>query len=173
MDGKQHGNRRRTKIVMRDMQSRMIRETTLIPLVALTVFAVTVTEIGRRVIAEAAEALVELPNLDFLLIAVMLMTTLMVGSILYVAFRFTHRVAGPSYRLIESLKRMQQGDVDFQIRLRKGDFLTEVADQFNATLTALQQRQSAAANRAPESRDGETSEPAAAGAFAANSASGD
>ena len=140
MDSKQNVNRRRTKVVMRDMQSRLIRETSLIPLVGLTVLAVTVTELGRRVIGEASAALVELPHLDNLLIAVAVMTSLVVGAVLYVAFRFTHRVAGPSYRLIESLKRVQRGDVDFQIRLRNGDFLTEVADEFNKTLEALQQR---------------------------------
>jgi hypothetical protein len=140
MQCKTNGNRRKTKVIMRDMQARLIRETSLIPLVGLTVLAVTVTELGRRVIGEASAALVELPHLDMLLIAVAVMTSFIVGAVLYVAFRFTHRVAGPSYRLIESLKRVQRGDVDFQIRLRKGDFLTEVADEFNKTLEALQQR---------------------------------
>jgi methyl-accepting chemotaxis protein len=77
-------------------------------------------------------------ELERLLMAVVCLTPAMAGAILYVAFRSSHRIAGPTFRLVESLKRIASGDVDFRVRLRRGDLLTEIADELNRALDAIQ-----------------------------------
>jgi len=45
--------------------------------------------------------------------------------------KFLHRVAGPIYRCRKTLIVLNQGKVPDRIRLRSGDFFTEVADEIN------------------------------------------
>ncbi len=45
--------------------------------------------------------------------------------------KFLHRVAGPIYRCRKTLIVLNQGKVPDRIRLRNGDFFTEVADEIN------------------------------------------
>ena len=133
-------NRRRTRVVLKDMQGRLMLQTTVLPLGALAALTIAVTVLCRRVLAEAAEFEIAMPHVELLLITVLCLTSAMAGAILYVAFRFSHRVAGPSYRIIQSLKQAQTGDLAARTKLRDGDFLTEVADQLNETLATLQQQ---------------------------------
>lgn len=42
-----------------------------------------------------------------------------------------HRVAGAAYRIERSLDRMNEGDFSEPISLRKGDYLTRIADRLN------------------------------------------
>ena len=44
------------------------------------------------------------------------------------------RVAGPEYRLIQSLRRLRAGDASFRIHLRRGDLLHGLAEECNALL---------------------------------------
>ena len=44
---------------------------------------------------------------------------------------FTHRMAGPIYRLRVSLDRMIEGDYDFSIQLRKDDFYQNLAQKLD------------------------------------------
>ena len=45
--------------------------------------------------------------------------------------KFLHRVAGPIYRCRKTLIMLNQGRIPDPIRLRAGDFFTEVADEIN------------------------------------------
>jgi len=49
----------------------------------------------------------------------------------------THHIAGPLYRLKVSLKRLAQGDFNFQIKFRDRDFLLDFPGYFNTTLNHL------------------------------------
>lgn len=53
------------------------------------------------------------------------------------ASRVAHRVAGPEYRLCQSLQRIRGGDLSFRIHLRKGDMLTGLAQECNELLDWL------------------------------------
>jgi hypothetical protein len=53
------------------------------------------------------------------------------------ASRVAHRVAGPEYRLRQSLQRIRGGDLSFRINLRKGDMLTGLAQECNELLDWL------------------------------------
>ena len=63
-----------------------------------------------------------------------------------VSFWVTHRFAGPVYRLEQSLKQIASGDLGFQVRLRSGDDLQELAVLVNQIIhqqaTALKTVQS-------------------------------
>ena len=52
----------------------------------------------------------------------------------------THRIAGPAYRLKRTLQQVISGSPPRRIRLRKGDYLTELADAVNDLLLALRQQ---------------------------------
>jgi hypothetical protein len=47
------------------------------------------------------------------------------------------RLAGPEYRVIQSLRRMRSGDLTFRLSLRRSDLLRDVADECNAVLDWL------------------------------------
>lgn len=68
----------------------------------------------------------------------------------------THRFAGPMYRFHSSIKRLAAGEDVPPIRLRKGDFWTEFADDFNVLLKRL----------ADERHDAEAEEPEPVGCAA-------
>jgi len=54
--------------------------------------------------------------------------------------RFTHRFAGPIYRFRKTIQAISRGEPVDLVRLRKGDFLTEMRDEFNEMLKALEER---------------------------------
>jgi hypothetical protein len=56
------------------------------------------------------------------------------------AIRFTHRLVGPLVRFRRTMQSITQGELVRPIKLREGDYLTELRDDFNHMLEALQQR---------------------------------
>jgi methyl-accepting chemotaxis protein len=52
----------------------------------------------------------------------------------------SHRIAGPAYRLCQSIKRLRTGDYDFAVVLRKKDHLKNVADNLNELIVSLKRR---------------------------------
>ncbi len=53
---------------------------------------------------------------------------------------YTHRIAGPAYRICRVLKSLARGQLSAPVRLRAGDFLTELADTLNQALIFLNQQ---------------------------------
>ena len=53
------------------------------------------------------------------------------------AYRLVSRLLGPSYRLIDAMKRVRTGDIGFRVHLRRGDMLLNVANEFNQMLDWL------------------------------------
>ena len=54
--------------------------------------------------------------------------------------RFGHRVVGPIYRFRKTMQAVAAGEPVRPIKLRKDDFLTEMRDDFNEMLEALQRQ---------------------------------
>ena len=54
--------------------------------------------------------------------------------------RFSHRIVGPLVRIRKTLQEMAAGELVRPIKLRDGDYLTELRDDFNKMLEALQKR---------------------------------
>lgn len=129
--------RRKRLIVDSSSQARMVRRIALLPLAVLCLAAVAMAYMSSRVIDEATRSSVELPSLAALLMT-MLTFLLAAGALTTVqALRYSHTVAGPTYRLQQSIRRIREGDLDFRITLRRDDELTAIADELNALIETL------------------------------------
>jgi hypothetical protein len=58
----------------------------------------------------------------------------------YDALRFSHRLVGPMVRFRKAMNAIAEGEPVRPIKLREDDFLTELRDDFNKMLEALQKR---------------------------------
>lgn len=58
----------------------------------------------------------------------------------YDAIRFSHRMVGPMVRFRATMEAIARGEAVRPIKLRNGDFVTELRDDFNKMLEALQKR---------------------------------
>ena len=56
---------------------------------------------------------------------------------LYISFKISHRVAGPLYRLNEHLKAINATGKLEEINFRKGDYFTEIQDNFNKVVKRI------------------------------------
>lgn len=66
---------------------------------------------------------------------------ILVGALfLYDAMKFAHRLVGPMYRFRKMMQAITAGEEMQLMRLREGDFLQELKDDFNDMLRALEQR---------------------------------
>ena len=51
----------------------------------------------------------------------------------------SHKLAGPVYRFEQVCKAIAKGDFSQRVRLRKGDFFTELQDDFNAMMDRVEE----------------------------------
>src|SRR5262249_49137409 len=56
------------------------------------------------------------------------------------AVKFTHRLVGPLYRFRKTIQAVAKGEPVRLVRLREGDLLTDLRDDFNEMLETLQRR---------------------------------
>jgi nitrogen fixation/metabolism regulation signal transduction histidine kinase len=75
---------------------------------------------------------------DYLPVGVCLL--LLVPVIAWDAIRFTHRLVGPMVRFRNTMQTIAEGETVRPIRLREGDYLTDLRDDFNHMLESLQRR---------------------------------
>ncbi len=129
---------RRTQIVINEgMQRRIINAITLVPMGGLAISTLIVAVFCRRLLSEALAADAELPSLTPLFAAVLIFFVICSLVMGVQGLRFSHRIAGPTYRLCQSMERIRSGDIAFRVTLRKGDYLTEAAAEFNKMLDWL------------------------------------
>lgn len=80
-----------------------------------------------------------LPDLIFIIKLIIL--ALVGGGFFWLLSAFAgHRIAGPIYRLNQSLKEVIKGDYSLRIHLRKKDFFQDIADTFNKMNESLEKR---------------------------------
>ncbi len=94
----------------------------------------------RHLVGGAADAAYA-PNLSLIIrtnAIFILLVTLFMGTY---TLLLSHRMAGPAYRINNSIRRALDGDYQFQIVLRKNDFLHDVADNMNILLQQLAHRE--------------------------------
>lgn len=73
---------------------------------------------------------------DFL--PALVLVALLLPAAAWDALKFSHRLVGPLVRFRKTLQDMAAGQPVQPIKLRSGDYLTEMRDEFNAMLEALQ-----------------------------------
>ena len=92
----------------------------------------------ERLQGEALEANVELPSIVPVLLSVAGFVVVAMILVIFNSLRFSNRVAGPMYRIQKILERVRQGEHDLRVRLRKDDFLVELAGSLNEFLAWLE-----------------------------------
>ena len=72
------------------------------------------------------------------------LTMLVTSHVIYAALIgvlcifFSHKIAGPLYKLKMFLTNIREGSSDREVHFRKGDYFLEIADEVNKTLHYLQ-----------------------------------
>lgn len=80
-----------------------------------------------------------LPTLLFILKLIIMVTV--GGGFFWMLSAFAgHRIAGPIYRLDQSLKEVTKGNYNLRIQFRKKDFFQHVATTFNEMNESIEQR---------------------------------
>jgi signal transduction histidine kinase len=68
----------------------------------------------------------------FYKIAIYVLFVVLISAIL------SHKMAGPVYRFEQTCKEIAKGDFSKRVRLRKGDQLTELQDEFNKMMDRVE-----------------------------------
>lgn len=94
----------------------------------------------QRIIGEAALCDPSIQNiLTFSMLAVVVLLITTTVLLTFIGIRFSHRIAGPLYKLEESMERLARGEkIDF-IHFRKTDIVNSLSDKFNAIIARLNQ----------------------------------
>jgi hypothetical protein len=129
--------RRKTLVINKPLQGRMILGMALTPSLALAAIAVLTAVWCTRTMEAAALEEAELPNLTPVFYVVVAFELVAAIYLMVNSLKISHRVAGPAYRICKSLERIRTGDLAFTVNLRKGDHLTEIRDQLNLLLDWL------------------------------------
>jgi len=146
-----HQERRRTIVIDRAVQRRIVASVVLVPTAALAVAALVVAVFCRRLVHEARAAEADLPSLLPLFLTILGFCVVCSVVIAVRGLRFSHRIAGPTYRICRDLATIRTtGDAALRIRVRKADFLHELAAEINEFLDWVETRR-----RAPPPCDAE------------------
>src|SRR5262245_46697698 len=132
-------NRRKTFIVDAPTQARMVFSISILPMSVILVAAVAMWILSNRLLDEAQSSNAALPSLGLLTMSQFVFVVATGTAAVLEALRYSHRVVGPAMRITRSLRRIRDGGLDARITLRKGDELTEVADEVNALIDHLRQ----------------------------------
>ena len=120
-------------------QLRIVSGLSTLPLVTLVGATVAVAMLGSRVLNEARSTDAEITSLFPLFLALVLLILSAGCMVALQAMRYSHRIAGPSYRVLQALERIKRGKLDFRVKLRDGDELQDVADGVNDLLDWLEE----------------------------------
>ncbi len=81
-------------------------------------------EVYRIVMGELYDKLILLGVVNLIIVVV-------------ISLFFSHQIAGPIFKLEQTLKRIRDGNLRHRLKFRNTDNLDDLADQFNATLDYL------------------------------------
>lgn len=115
----------------------LLRLSLTLPLAALFALVLLLTFFCHRMLCGIAsgESGMQMSTAIFLSAGGFLVASMAV--VVLQASRVAQRVAGPEYRLRQSLQRIRGGDISFRIHLRKGDMLVGLAQECNELLDWL------------------------------------
>jgi methyl-accepting chemotaxis protein len=132
-----HLNRRKSVIVDASAQRRMILGISVLPLAVMLIAAIAMWFFGNRLFEEAKDSNADLPSLGVLTMIQYLFVVTTGALAVIQAVRYSNRVIGPAVRIKRSLQQIRAGDLETPIKLRKGDALTDVADELNRLMEHL------------------------------------
>lgn len=134
-------SQRKNYFIAKDMQSKFAGTILLLALLVAVITACNIYVLGSFFVEKNAtltqQSDVSVLIHDFInsywprlvvLVCVNVIIVFMVSVI------YSHQTAGPAYKLEKSIKRITEGDLTFQVSLRKHDNLKEVATALNGLL---------------------------------------
>jgi nitrate/nitrite-specific signal transduction histidine kinase len=130
-------NRRKKLVINKPVQRRIIFAVSFVPILGLVGATLAVALLAGRVLDEARLAEVNLPTLAPLFVSLFFFILTAGALVVVQALRYSHRIAGPMYRICQSIKRVRERDLDFEVTLRDGDELTEIATELNHLISTL------------------------------------
>ncbi len=140
-------NRRRLYLVNRKIQMQftwLLLIETAIPTIMLGALFYIVNKrylsfiqriLGESVISDPY--IQSILNFSILSIGVFLIAWILL--LLFLGIRVTHHIAGPLYKLEQSMDKLLKGEKIERLRFRKTDVIDEIADKFNAIAEKLSQ----------------------------------
>ncbi len=134
-------NQRSRIIVNLPLQKRIIFSVSWPPLLCVMGTGIVFLAYAIRLGFEAAESDANLPSLLPVLVSAMCFLVMATGLVLWNALRFSHKVAGPMYRIGKTLQAVRAGDPSVRARLRNGDHLEDLAQEINEFLDWLEERE--------------------------------
>jgi len=130
-------NRRRNYFINKKFQTRFILKFCILVLLTALISAFVIYHFSSRSVTTVFEnsRLTIRPSTEFImpgLILSSLISVVLVGiATIIVVLSISHKIAGPLYKLEDSLEKMAKGDVSFNISFRKGDEAKRLAEVFN------------------------------------------
>lgn len=116
---------------------RLLRLAILLPALLLTAALALVTLLCAGLMADRLDGVASADSETILLLATGTFLLVSAAVVVMQAMRVAHRVAGPEYRLIHTLRRVRSGDLTVRVHLRRGDLLRELAEECNAVIEWL------------------------------------
>lgn len=127
-------NQRKQVWIDAEAQRRLVWQMSWPWMVSMVAAIGVISFLAFRFMNEALAADLYLPTLAPLLIGFSVFTVVSTFLSLYWWVRVSHRIAGPSYRIRQTLKAVMEGRGETRAHLRRGDFLDEIAQDVNAFL---------------------------------------
>lgn len=133
-------DRRRTFLINKPLQHRLIKDVCRAPMIAMTVGMILMALSFRLMMSETDAGGVD-PTKVYIFIGCMSFFVLLAYyMILRIAILISNRIAGPVYRLHKAMEQLHEGDMNCRINLREGDYLSETARMFNHLADSLAKR---------------------------------
>lgn len=128
--------RRRQYIIKKGLQFRYIGLVFGLALIASLVTGWTVFATGWYFLGEKLASVYPQGRLVYVLKATnlaLIRNLLLVSPLIFIlGLLFSHRIAGPVYRIEKTLADISKGNLGMKIRLREGDELVDLADMINS-----------------------------------------
>lgn len=127
--------RRRKYIIQKGLQFRYIGLVFGLALIASIVTGWTVFATGWYFLGEKLASVYPQGRLIYVLRATnlaLIRNLLLVSPLIFIlGLLFSHRIAGPVYRISKTLEEITKGNLGLKIKLREGDELVDLADMIN------------------------------------------
>ena len=132
------GTIRRCNSVPREWGSpKLVLLLTVLPMLVLVVSVFGVAWFCRGLVEEAERADMDLPRLFPLFLSVFGITLVACFFVVTHGVRLSRRIASPTVSLTTAMQRVRAGDLAFRVHLRSGDYLSDIASEFNRLLDWL------------------------------------
>jgi hypothetical protein len=145
-----NAERRARFVINPRLQRRLVLSATLPLLIVLGILLPAQLFRDMRLVSQLAERNLEVNEVVSRPISTLLFFVFAVGYVVLVSLRLSHRVAGASHRICETLKSFRAGGREARADLRQGDFLVELAESVNSFLDWTAGEESAPGGRPAE-----------------------